>query len=222
MNNIIAVIPARGGSKGVPRKNIKELCNIPLIEFSINTARQAFNNCFVSTEDDEIASIASKLGANIIDRPIEYATDESTDYEWLKHAFEVLNCENIAILRPTTPTRCLNTMYEGIKLFESNPNCSSMRSAHEAPETPYKWFEKAYKDDKYWKKNPLSDLPRQTLPKVFIPNGYLDIVRKETVLSSKNNDAFGDKILAFITEPIIELDTIESFKCLESILKGKS
>jgi CMP-N,N'-diacetyllegionaminic acid synthase len=210
--NISCVIPARGGSKGIPRKNIKELAGFPLMYHSINMAKQVFSDVYVSTEDVEIKRLALQFDAKIIDRPIELASDYATDYEWLKHAFDVLKCDNIAILRPTTPLRCGFTLLEAIQKFEENPKCSSMRSAHEAPETPYKWFE-LDADALHWKRNAMADLPRQVLPKVYIPNGYIDIVKRETI--EKDKSAFGGNILAFITDSVVEIDSQEEFDYLE-------
>lgn len=211
--NITCVIPARGGSKGVPKKNIKELTGIPLICHSINVAKQVFSDVYVSTENSEISDLAKENGAKIIKRPYELASDTATDYDWLKHAFSVIKEDNIAILRPTTPMRCAQILHAGINLFEKN-ECSSMRSAHEAPESPYKWFE-IDREGIYWKHNLLADMPRQALPKVYVPNGYLDITRRETV---ERGTAYGDKILSFITDYTTEIDTKESFEYLEYLM----
>ena len=153
--NVVCCIPARGGSKGVSKKNIKDLGGIPLICHSIN----------------------------------------------------------VAILRPTTPIRCARILMAGIELFEKN-ECSSMRSAHEAPESPYKWFE-IDREGIYWKHNLLADMPRQSLPKVYIPNGYLDITKRETI---ERGSAYGDKILSFMTDFTTEIDTKESFDYLEYLI----
>lgn len=209
----IAVLPARGGSKGVPKKNIKELNGYPLIMYSINTAIQIFGRVYVSTDSAEIANVAMKFGAKIINRPKELATDTATDYEWLKHAFNEVECENIAIFRPTTPLRCASTVIEGISKFELITDCSSMRSAHEAPESPLKWFNE---HNGYWMKNPNADVPRQQLPKVYIPNGYLDITKRSTI---EQGSAFGNNILSFITEPVTEIDTQTEFDYLEYIIR---
>ena len=212
--NIICVIPARGGSKGVPKKNIKELAGIPLICHSINQAKQVFTDIYVSTENIEIANIARENGAKVIKRPYELASDIATDFDWLKHAFSVIKEDNIAILRPTTPMRCAQFLQAGINLFNKHKECSSMRSAHEAPESPYKWFE-IDREGIYWKRNLLADIPRQALPKVYVPNGYLDITKRETV---ERGTAYGEKILSFITDYTTEIDTKESFEYLEYLM----
>ncbi len=208
----IAVIPARGGSKGVPKKNIKELAGYPLICYSINTAMQIFGRVYVSTDCSEIAKVARAYGAKIINRPSELASDTATDFDWLSHAFREVECENIAIFRPTTPLRCASTVVEGIARFEKM-ECTSMRSAHEAPESPLKWFSLF---GEHWLMNMNADKPRQSLPTLFIPNGYLDITKRKTI---EKGSAFGNDILSFKTEPVVEVDTQEEFDYLEYIIR---
>jgi len=214
MKNLVAVIPARGGSKGVPRKNIKLLDGNPLLKYSIDIGLKVFEDVYVSTEDAEIAMVARSLGAKVIDRPDLLSSDASTDVEWLAHAFKVLDCENIAILRPTTPLRDVKIVEQAVNKFNFHPECTSLRSAHEAPESPYKWFEKEYQKP-YWKHNAMSDLPRQAFPSMYIPNGYIDITRRAAV---EAGTAFGDKIISFITVPIVEIDTQAEFDYLEYLI----
>ena len=214
---MIAIIPARGQSKGIPRKNIKLLYGKPLIWYSINIAKQLFTEVYVSTEDKSIKAIAKGYGAKVLDRPDEFASDSATDYDWLKHAFSVISLNEFAILRPTTPIRELYIIQEAVITFTEHPECTSLRSSHEAPESPYKWFK--LNKDGYYKKNRLADLPRQALPSVYIPNGYIDITRRSTI--ELEHSAFGDKILSFITQPVVEIDTQEEFDYLEYKLRTK-
>src|SRR3989344_6294036 len=104
----IAVIPARGGSKGLPRKNIKKLLGKPLIAYTIEAAKKAksLDRIFVSTEDKEIAKIAKKYGAEVIERPFELAADDAPTYRVLQHAInEIGNAEVVVTLQPTSPIR---------------------------------------------------------------------------------------------------------------------
>lgn len=210
--NTIAVIPARGGSKGVPKKNIKELAGYPLLWYSIKTAMQAFGRVYVSTENAEIKEVALRNGAQIIDRPKEFASDTATDYDWLRHAFNTVDCDNIAILRPTTPLRCVSTIIDGISRFEKY-ECTSMRSAHECPESPLKWFSLF---GNHWLVNPNADKPRQSFLPMYIPNGYIDITKRSTI---EKGSAYGNDILSFITEPVTEIDTQEEFDYLEYLIR---
>lgn len=210
----ICVIPARGGSKGVPRKNIKELAGLPLIYYSINIALSVFGKAYVSTEDEEIASVARKYGAQVITRPIELASDTATDFDWLQHVCSKVDCENIVILRPTTPIRTESVIIEAIDKFLSVEG-TSLRSAHEAPESPLKWF---HKYGEHWLMNEHADKPRQDLPKIYIPNGYVDITKRTTI---NKGTAFGNDIISFITTPVTEIDTQKEFNYLEYLLRRK-
>jgi CMP-N-acetylneuraminic acid synthetase len=105
--NFLGVIPARGGSKGIPRKNIKMIAGRPLIAWTIEAARQSrrLDSFVVSTEDKEIADIARRFKAGVIERPPELATDEATTLSVLQHALENINAKAIVILQPTSPIR---------------------------------------------------------------------------------------------------------------------
>ena len=210
----ICVIPARGGSKGVPKKNIKELAGLPLLVYSINTALQVFGRAYVSTENAEIAEVALKYGAKIIDRPTHLASDTATDFDWLRHVFNTKQCDNVAILRHTTPLRFANIIMAGVNRFEKH-ECTCMRSAHEAPESPLKWF---HEYGEHWLMNEHADKPRQSLPKIYIPNGYLDITKRSTI---EKGSAFGNDILSFITDPVTEIDTQAEFDYLDFTIRSK-
>jgi len=103
----IGVIPARGGSKGVPRKNLRPLLGRPLIAWSIDAAKQSklLDHFVVSTEDPEIAAVARQEGAEVLARPPELATDDATTKAVLQHVVEVLGPEELVVLQPTSPVR---------------------------------------------------------------------------------------------------------------------
>ncbi len=103
----LGVIPARGGSKGIPRKNIKLIAGKPLIAWSIEAAKKSklLGKFIVSTEDTEIAQISKKYGANVIERPVELATDEATTISVLQHVLTIVDAENVVLLQPTSPVR---------------------------------------------------------------------------------------------------------------------
>ena len=224
MNNkkLKAIILARGGSKGVPGKNIKEVNGIPLLAYPILSAQKSnyVSKIYVSTDDDLIKKVALKYGASVIDRPDHLAQDDSVDLEALRHSVEYLKShEDIIQLRATTPMVKSNVIDDAIEYFLSNLDCTSLRSAHESSETAYKSFKQ---DGRYWSglfnnefDGEYYNLPRQKLPKTYQPNGYVDIVRPVQFM---NNDSLhGSKILSFITEFAYEIDTIDDFKILEAI-----
>lgn len=224
---MIAIIPARSGSKGVPGKNIKLLGGIPLFAFSIIAAKMmsSVSRVIVSTDSKEYAQIAIEYGAEVpFLRPNEISGDKSTDFDLFLHALnwfkenEKLIPEYILHLRPTTPLRNPQIMEEAVKLFFENKNlASSLRSGHSAPESPYKWF---LKDENNYFKGLRDDLtpekvnlPRQSFPSVYIPDGYIDILKSSVILDS--GTLHGDKMLVFESPFCVEVDTKDDFEYLE-------
>ena len=225
--SMIAIIPARSGSKGVPGKNIKLLGGIPLFAFSIIAAKMmsSVSRVIVSTDSKEYAQIAIEYGAEVpFLRPNEISGDKSTDFDLFLHALnwfkenEKLIPEYILHLRPTTPLRNPQIMEEAVKLFFENKNlASSLRSGHSAPESPYKWF---LKDENNYFKGLRDDLtpekvnlPRQSFPSVYIPDGYIDILKSSVILDS--GTLHGDKMLVFESPFCVEVDTKDDFEYLE-------
>jgi len=219
---MIALIPARGGSKGVPQKNIKTLHEYPLIAYSIIATLKCrkINRVIVSTDSPVIAKIAELYGAEVpFIRPSAYAQDTSTDYDVVNHFFEKIDTEEVAYMRPTTPLRDPKKLSDFIDFFYENKNkMTGMRSMHEISEPPYKVYKiengfckgffKDYKGVKDY-----ANLPRQIFPKAYQPNGYLDIIKKETIL--KGDTAFGMGIMPVITEYVTEIDMEHEFNFLD-------
>jgi len=230
-SNVLCIIPARGGSKGIPKKNIKSLGGFPVIAYSIEAALESkvASRVVVSTDNLEIADYAIRFGAECpFLRPSEFASNNSRDIDYVKHAIEWFAQNEsqvpgfIAILRPTTPLRDTFVIDEAIKLLMSKPSASSLRSSHKASETPFKWF--LQKNSFY---EPLTDKltiadtdrPRQSFDDVYIPNGYVDVIRTSVVL--EQNSVYGDNILLFETTRVLEIDTLEDFELIENMLKLK-
>lgn len=224
---MIAIIPARSGSKGVPGKNIKSLGGIPLFAFSIIAAKMmpSVSRVIVSTDSIEYSEIAKEYGAEVpFLRPIEISGDKSTDYDLFLHAlnwfkdYENFIPDYLLHLRPTTPLRDPQIMEDAVKLFNENKNiATSLRSGHSAPESPYKWF---LKDDNNYFKGLRDDLtpekvnlPRQSFPSVYIPDGYIDILKSSVIL--ENRTLHGDKMLVFESPFCVEVDTKDDFEYLE-------
>lgn len=224
---MIAIIPARSGSKGVPGKNIKLLGGIPLFAFSIIAAKMmpSVSRVIVSTDSEEYAQIAKNYGAEVpFLRPNEISGDKSTDFDLFLHALnwfkenENFIPDYLLHLRPTTPLRNPKIMEDAVKLFIENKNlASSLRSGHSAPESPYKWF---LKDENNYFKGLRDDLtpekvnlPRQSFPSVYIPDGYIDILKSSVILDS--GTLHGDKMLVFESPFCVEVDTKDDFEYLE-------
>ena len=214
----VALIPARGGSKGVPRKNIRSLGGFPLLAYSIAAAFQAKNigRVVVSTDDEEIAKIAVQYGAEVpFMRPAELAADASGDLEWVSHAVNwFLQHEGkvpryIAQLRPTTPLRDPAVIDDAIEQFRAANDMTSMRSAHEASESPYKWFLLDKEGGVFHSlsssiDNEQSNAGRQTFPTVYVPDGYIDVLDAAYIL--KEGKLLGPRMMAYVSPFCLEVD----------------
>jgi len=222
---ILCIIPARGGSKGVPKKNIKLLGAHPLLSYSIAAANTSnlINRVVVSTDCEETAKITLNYKAEIpFMRPDVLSNDTSTDIDFILHALDYLESNEdyipdlVVLLRPTTPLREIEYIDKAIETILLNKEASSLRSSHLCSESPFKWFSL---DEEYYKpisaEYTLEDTgkPRQSFPSTYIPNGYIDIVIP--IKLRKTKSLFGNKILSFITPITSEIDTLEEFDYLE-------
>jgi N-acylneuraminate cytidylyltransferase len=229
---ICAIIPARGGSKGVPGKNIRSVAGHPLVAYSIAAARccPRIDRVIVSTDSPEIAGICLRYGAETpFLRPPELAGDVSSDREFVLHALEWFSRNEgrmpdaLVHLRPTTPLRDPRVITAGIDDYCSNGTATSLRSVHLAVHTPYKWFreESGYLYGLFPADRPgYANLPRQLFPPVYIPNGYVDVLRTEFILRAQ--DIHGERIRAFVTEEVPDLDTPADFEDVERRLERES
>lgn len=231
--NILAIIPARGGSKGLPGKNIKPLLGHPLIAYSIKAAQESklITRITVNTDSEKIAENAREYGAEIFMRPAELGQDETTDLEvFIQQLIAMKEKENyipdyIVQLRPTAPIRLEGMIDQCIeKLIQSGAD--SIRGITESPITPYKmWVLNKNNDDAM---EPLLQLkgveepfnqPRQKLPVIYWHVGTIDIMKASVIteLHSMN----GKKILPYIIDQklAIDIDEVESFYKAEEIIQ---
>jgi CMP-N,N'-diacetyllegionaminic acid synthase len=227
---ILALIPARGGSKGIPRKNLQPINGKPLIAYSIEQALASrwITRTIVSTDDDEIANVARAYGAEVpFMRPAELAQDDSIDLDVFRHALATLreregyDCECVVHLRPTGPVRRVARIDEAIDLFRRDPEADSLRSVTRPAQTPYKMWRPAGKYiEPLLSVEGLSEAHsclRQSLPGVLWQNGYVDIVRPRVVLDL--GLMAGHKIVPFVMhEPILELDYPDQIAAVEEAL----
>ena len=226
-NKFIAIIPARGGSKGLPKKNIKKLFGYPLISYSIIASKlsKLIDKTIVSTDSKEIAKIAQDYGAEVpFLRPKNISKDSSTDYEFIYHAINWFkkNKKDIPdywiILRPTTPLRNPSIIDKAIKYIKQNKDCSSLVSIHEISETPAKMFGMSGKYlhglSPFDPRNEYYILPRQQFPPTYSGNGYIDIISTHTIIDAKM--LYGERILGFDTSFINEIDNINDFETIEN------
>lgn len=226
MADVVAVIPARSGSKSVVDKNIKLLGGHPLIAYSIAAAKLAngIDRVIVSTNSIEYASIARKYGAEVpFLRPPGISGDNSTDYECIKHALDWMKNEEdfvpsyLVHLRPTTPLRETKYIDVAIDLIKKTKYASALRSVHEMSESAYKAFEIEGDYLKSIVSNSFaldaSNDPRQSFNKTYQANGYVDVIKTEYVI--ENNKLHGDRVIAFVTPRVVEVDTPDDFDYLE-------
>lgn len=231
----IAIIPARGGSKSVPRKNLQNLLGVPLIAYSIDCAIRSdlVDEIYVSTEDAEIAEISRSYGAKVIIRPDSMASDTSRDNELLSHAIEYvfseLSKESLFIfLRPSHPLRNPETINKAITIFNENKQYDSLRSMKLSTEIPFKMWvidndgsavpviESAYSGV-----TDPSNAPRQLLPQTYYQDGYVDIFPFKTI--TKFGNTAGKKILPFIINEFShDIDTFYDLELISNKLKNFS
>ncbi len=209
---------ARGGSKGIPRKNIKPLRGIPLIAYSIAAGLQAqtVDRVIVSTDDDEIAAVAQQWGAEVpFRRPAEHATDTATDLPVFEHALGWLAehdgylPELVVQLRPTSPIRPADCIDRAVALLRENPQADSVRGVVPSGQNPYKMWRIP---DLNGPMQPLLDsefdepynMPRQKLPITYWQTGHIDVLRRETIM--QQHSMSGSTILPLMIDPLFMID----------------
>ena len=233
MTEILALIPARGGSKGLPRKNVLPLAGKPLIAHTIATALESetITRTVVSTDDDEIAEAARAYGAEVpFMRPAGLAGDDSLDLEVFEHALlwlareEGYEPELVVHLRPTNPIRRPERVDEAVRAMLADPQADSLRSVSVPAQTPYKMWRR---DGAYLV--PLVEVagvrdahsrPRQSLPEVWWQNGYVDVIRPRTVLELASMS--GERVLPFVVQDrFVEIDYADAFAAAEELLRRR-
>jgi N-acylneuraminate cytidylyltransferase len=229
MNKVVALIPARSGSKGVPGKNIKPLAGFPLIAYSIKAALKSklIDRVIVSTDSAEYAEIAREYGAEVpFLRPAEFSGDKATDTEFFKHAIEWFRenegevPEYFAHLRPTTPLRDPQVIDDALNSFIGS-DFTALRSAHKMSESSYKSFE--IEDEKLkclcgrGFNIESANLARQAYPPTYDANGYIDVVRTELI--TLKNMIHGDRVQAYVTDVSYEIDEISDIDFLEYLIE---
>ncbi|MFX0014107.1 MAG: cytidylyltransferase domain-containing protein [Promethearchaeota archaeon] len=235
--DILALIPARGGSKKLPRKNIALLSNKPLIYYSIKIAQESklINRIIVSTDDKEIAEISKNYGAEVpFIRPSIFSQDLTPDLPVFTHALMWLlekeeYCPEIVVhLRPTSPLRETSIVDKAIKLLLDNSDAHSVRAVVTPDENPYKMWKignEGYLEPIIKTKiKEAYNQPRQVLVPVYWQTGYIDVVRSCIILNM--GSMTGDRILPLILDNIpenkIDIDTQERLNEAEKLMKKRS
>lgn len=213
---VLAVIPARGGSKGIPRKNVVELLGRPLLWWSVRAALDAetVTRTVLSTDDAEIAEIGASAGAEVpFLRPAELAGDEVLDLPVFLHVLQALadaegyRPDLVVHLRPTSPLRPPGLVDEGVRTLAADPAADSLRAVTVPANNPFKM----------WRIEggvlvPLVDSgipeqynqPRQALPDAYWQTGTLDVVRTATLVEQRSMT--GRRILPMVIDPELAVD----------------
>jgi N-acylneuraminate cytidylyltransferase len=232
MTEILALIPARGGSKGIPRKNIRRFAGYPLIVWSIAAAKQSpvVTRVIVSTDDEEIAAVARQYGAETpFLRPAEFAQDNTTDLPVFQHALEWLDehegyqPEIVLQLRPTSPVRPKDCVDSAINILLKHEDADCVRGVVPAGQNPHKMWRFAGDDQ------PLKPLlavegigepynaPRQLLPPVYWQTGHIDAIRVATIKRKKS--LTGDVIYPLVIDPryTVDIDNLSDWAKYEAL-----
>lgn len=227
-SRVIALIPARGGSKGLPRKNICALYGKPLIAWTIEAALKSkhIDKVVVSSEDLEIQGVSKEYGAEIISRPVELASDISSSESVISHAIEYIETEEnatiIVLLQPTSPLRTAEHVDNAFEYY-LREKANSVIGVFEPKHTPVK----SYIENKDGSLSGLySSLApytrRQDLPRAFQPNGAIYIF--SVVEFKKHNQIPREKVYPYIMseQDSVDIDTLEDLVIAETFLKSKN
>jgi len=236
VSEVLALIPARGGSKGIPRKNIRPFAGHPLIAYSIAAAVQAQSaiRVIVSTDDQEIAEVARRCGAETpFLRPAELAADRTTDLPVFQHALQWLaenedyHPEIVLHLHATSPVRPRGFVDQAVRLLRENPEVECVRSVVTPGQNPYKM----------WRIDPQSgrmvallnvpgisepyNTPRQLLPAVYLQTGHVNAIRPAAILRGSMT---GTAILPLMVDASyeVDMDTLADWESGEWVVATKS
>jgi YrbI family 3-deoxy-D-manno-octulosonate 8-phosphate phosphatase len=230
---VLAIIPARGGSKSIPHKNIRSFAGYPLISYSIAAGLQSrsVTRTVVSTDNEEIAQISREYGAEVpFLRPAKYSQDNTQDLPVFLHALNWLADEQnyhpdvVVQLRPTSPVRPHQCVDDAVKLLLDHPHADSVRGVVMAGQNPYKM----------WHINPEGRLaplikvkgveegynvPRQQLPDVYWQTGHIDVIRPKVILEKKSMS--GKNIWPLVIDPLytVDIDTLLDWENGERLVK---
>lgn len=230
--NVLAIIPARSGSKSVKDKNIRLMNGKPMIAYSIEHALSSklINRVIVSTDSPVYADIARKYGAEVpFLRPDQISTDTSLDIEVFEHALNFLKDNEdytpdvVVQLRPTYPIRNVEDIDKMITMLMEDDSLDSIRCIAPAKEVAYKmWF----LNDDGTISPILTDIPeaynmpRQELPKIYYQNACIDVMRPDVI--TRHHSMSGKKIKGYIMEHNFDIDTEEEFLNAEKYLASKT
>ena len=227
--DVLAIVPARGGSKSIPRKNIRPFAGHPLLAYSVAAARQAscVTRVVVSTDDEEIAAVGRAYGAEVpFLRPVELAQDQTQDLPVFQHALRWLDetegyrPQVVVQLRPTSPVRPVDLVDRAVAMLLDHAEADSVRGVVPSGQNPYKM----------WRREPSSgrltpllpdiagepyNMPRQELPPTFWQTGHVDAIRPRAIL--EQHSMSGRVILGLLIDSsfTVDIDTLRDWERAE-------
>jgi len=223
MKNIVAIIPARGGSKGIPKKNLIDFCGKPLVSWTIEQALaiKSISTVWVSSDSNQILNVAKNLGANTISRPKSLSSDTATSESTWSHALNIIEQKTGTVdivigLQPTSPVREPKDIEKAIKIFEKS-KCDSLFSATEIGDF-YIWQKKGKKlislNYDYNNRG-----RRQDYTKQYVENGSFYLFKPQIL--KKFNNRLGGKIKISLMEfwKSFEIDSLEDIELCETLMK---
>lgn len=229
---VLAIIPARGGSKSIPRKNIRNFAGYPLLVWSISAAKESkyVTRVIVSTDDEKMARVARKFGAETpFLRPSKYAQDNSTDLSTFVHVLKWLDRHEgykpdvVVQLRPTSPIRPRGLVDKAVKILLAHPDADSVRGVVPAGQNPHKMWRLT------GERSPMKSLldvegidepynaPRQILPPVHWQTGHIDAIRSATILKGLMS---GKNIYPIVIDPSFtaDIDNLRDWERYEHVV----
>jgi YrbI family 3-deoxy-D-manno-octulosonate 8-phosphate phosphatase len=231
---VLGIVQARGGSKGLPRKNVRPLRGHPLVSYSIASglAAQSITRLIVSTDDDEIAEIGRRYGAEVpFRRPTELAADDTPDFPLFVHALDWFEAHEdyrpdvIVQLRPTTPFRPRGMIDEAVRLLWADVKADCVRGVTTPKQTPYKMWRES--GDGYLlplMETPFAEpynMPRQKLPATYWQTGHIDALRAATIREQGSLTGRHVKPIHVELSYCVDIDTPADFELAEQIIEQK-
>ncbi len=210
---ILSVILARGGSKGIPSKNIVELNGKPLISYTIEASLQSnVDETWVSTDSSEIASVSSTYGASVIDRPSDISTDTSQSEEALLHFTDNHDFDIMVFIQPTSPLINSEDINKGLEMMDEYDSVFSVTKEHWIPRwtmdvKPFEWE--------------INNRPmRQDKPETYIENGAFYITKRKNLLESKLRYSGKMGVVEMPLSRSFQIDTFDDLNLINNIIRG--
>jgi CMP-N-acetylneuraminic acid synthetase len=231
---VVAIVQARGGSKGLPRKNLRPLRGHPLVAYSIASglAAGSITRVLLSTDDAEIAEVGRAYGAEVpFLRPSELAQDDTPDFPVYDHALRWLDGHEkyrpqiVVQLRPTTPLRPRGMLDEAVRILTADSQTECVRGVTVANQTPYKMWrdgQEGYLAPLFETEFPEPyNMPRQLLPSVYWQTGHVDAIRATTIILGRSLTGTRVRPIMIDANYCVDIDSLDDFELAERAIDQK-